>query len=280
MIKSILAPLFGEDCDDNCLTAATQVARKFNSHIVGYYANHLPQLLVGDAIGFGAAFAGDTNRWVELEKTARKSFTGFMKQESVRNGKPSKNARTSSASWQNPINQRPSAVGEFGRLFDLTVINRQFEGGRSTASFCEEALFESGRPILIVPESPVSDFGKSILIAWNGSTETARTIALGLPFLKQAKTVCVLTIDGGTVPGPSGEQVAEKLQLHGIKVSALGKPLSGLSVGEAILEEASSLGADLILKGAYTHSRLRQMVFGGATKHIMATANIPVLMAH
>ena len=280
-MKSILTPLFGTEGDESSLAAASQIARTFNSNIVGYYAKPVPQIFVGDAMGIGGAYASDTTDiWIDLEKSARASFRAFMKQASIRIGKPGKNAQKPSASWHGPTGGRPSSVGEIGRLFDLIAISQPSEEGTDTVSICEEALFESGRPILLAPE-PLSDkFGISIVIAWNGSTETARTIALGLPLLKQAKSVCVLTIEGGTVPGPTGEQVAEKLSLHGIKVASLSKSPRKRTIGEAILEEATSLEADLILKGAYTHSRLRQMVFGGATKHIMAAARIPIVMAH
>jgi nucleotide-binding universal stress UspA family protein len=101
-----------------------------------------------------------------------------------------------------------------------------------------------------------------------------------MPFIAAAEKVVVLTVEGGTVPGPSGEEVAAHLARHGVAVSAVTAPASGRTAGEAILEEAASLGADLLFKGAYTHSRLRQMVFGGATRHILEAAELPVLMAH
>ena len=92
--------------------------------------------------------------------------------------------------------------------------------------------------------------------------------------------VLVLTVEGGTVPGPSGEEVAGHLARHGITVSARTVEPAGRTTGEAILAEAAAFDADLILKGAYTHSRLREMIFGGATRHILNAAELPVLMAH
>jgi nucleotide-binding universal stress UspA family protein len=118
------------------------------------------------------------------------------------------------------------------------------------------------------------------LVAWNCSTEQARVTAFAMPILKRASRVVVLTVEGGAaVPGPTGEQLCRYLQLN--EVSA--KPLTvsdGRLTGEVILAHANALGCDLLIKGAYTQSRLRQMIFGGTTRYILSNAELPVLMAH
>jgi nucleotide-binding universal stress UspA family protein len=119
------------------------------------------------------------------------------------------------------------------------------------------------------------------LIAWNGSTEQARATTFAMPFLQHAASVTVLTVKGGTgVAGPMGAQLCRYLQLNGVPANSHTVDLDGRSTGEAILATANSLGCDLLIKGAYTQSRLRQMIFGGATRHILAHAALPVLMAH
>ena len=90
----------------------------------------------------------------------------------------------------------------------------------------------------------------------------------------------VLTVTGATVPGPSGEDLAEHLRRGGVNASAKTVDPGTRPVGGAILEEAQSQGADLLFKGAYTHARLRQMIFGGPTRHILTHAELPVFMAH
>jgi nucleotide-binding universal stress UspA family protein len=145
----------------------------------------------------------------------------------------------------------------------------------------ESGLFESGRPLLVAPPSPPSRIATNILIAWNGSTEQARANALAMPLLQQAERVTVLTVAGGTgVPGPSGEQVVRYLERNGVPVSPHKVEAGDRSTGEAVLAAAESLGCDLLVKGAFTQSRLRQMIFGGATRHILANAALPILMAH
>jgi len=144
----------------------------------------------------------------------------------------------------------------------------------------EAALFESGRPILIAPPSAPQKLGDNILIAWNSSTETARTVEAATPFLHKAQRVVVLEVEGGSVPGPSGEELARSLRINGIEAEKMLAKPDRRTAGEVILERAASIGCDLLVKGAYTQSRLRQMIFGGQTSHILGNATIPVLMAH
>ncbi len=90
----------------------------------------------------------------------------------------------------------------------------------------------------------------------------------------------VLTVQGGTVPGPTGEQLARYLARNGVPSEPMSVNPEGRSTGEAILAQAAALKSDLVVKGAYTQSRLRQMMFGGATRHLLGHATLPVLMAH
>jgi nucleotide-binding universal stress UspA family protein len=92
--------------------------------------------------------------------------------------------------------------------------------------------------------------------------------------------VTVVTIEGAFVPGPSGADMARNLARNGIPVQAVDAKDGGRPPGEAMLAEAAASGADMMVKGAYTHSRLRQMIFGGATSQILAAAEMPVFMAH
>ena len=118
-----------------------------------------------------------------------------------------------------------------------------------------------------------------MLIHWNASTETARVIALAMPILRKAKRVSFIAVEGHISPGPSVKDAVAHLEANG--VAATEKTVTGRNKpGEAILAEAAAIGADLLIKGAYTQSRLRQMIFGGATSHILASAEIPVLLAH
>ena len=117
--------------------------------------------------------------------------------------------------------------------------------------------------------------------AKSAEVEQARATALAMPILKRANRVIVLTVEGGAaVPGPTGQQLCRYLQLNEVAAKPLTVGLDGRLTGEVILFHAKALGCDLLIKGAYTQSRLRQMIFGGTTRYILSNAELPVLMAH
>jgi nucleotide-binding universal stress UspA family protein len=133
----------------------------------------------------------------------------------------------------------------------------------------------------MVPKNAPPALGDVVAVAWNGSTETATTVALGMPFLEKAKEVVVVAVGPQHMPepGPTGDELARTLERHGMKVSlrtAFGRQKPQ---GESFMAEAIAAGADLMLKGAYTQSRIRQMIFGGATRHIIMESKIPVVMS-
>jgi len=172
-------------------------------------------------------------------------------------------------------------LGQYARLFSATVVGRPGTGdGAPRMTTFETALFESGRPILLAPPAPPRSLGDAVLIAWNGSTETARAVAFSMPFLRRASRVLVLSVEGGMVPGPSAQDLAQALACEGVSAAHRALPAGRRTPGETFLAEAKEFGCDLFIKGAYTQSRLRQMIFGGVTSHVLAQADIPVLMAH
>ena len=279
-MQSILVPFEESDIVDSVLESACCVARRFNGYVEGVYVQPaLPAIASAD--GFGVVTPAFVEKYEQEDKVriqqAQRYFEQFFQERGISNevasGQPS-------AVWQN-VGPSDDYVGHRGRLFDLAVVGRPMHGATTpTMHTLEAALFESGRPILIAPPKPPSSIGETVVIAWNGSTETARTIAFALPFLKQAAKVVVLSITDFAVPGPSGGDVARHLAYNDIAATAMNADPGKRAPGEAMLDEAMAQGADLMVKGAYTHSRLRQMIFGGATNHILSHTEMPVLMAH
>ena len=170
-------------------------------------------------------------------------------------------------------------IGQFGRAFDLTCVSQPIGGGGSIATV-EAALFDSGGPILIAPQDGVAEFGTHVLVAWNGSDETARTSACARPYLQAAKRVVVLADEAGARARPSGQRIVRRLRMQGVPAELQLLPESGVTSGQRILRAAAEAKCDLLIKGAYTQSRIRQIIFGGATKHVLAHARVPVFMAH
>ena len=276
-----------EDCPDlpSILKAALIVARRFGSHVEGLYVPQgLPSMLPLSPEG-GLATA-DVMASLEqgAEDTAqrlRAVFDRFMADNDVAIMPIGAAIETPSGCWFEAERPAQDTLGGRGRAFDLIVVGRPMPGQFAPSMVAlETALFESGRPLLIVPPGDIRAIGKRVAIAWNGSTETARTIAFAMPFLARADEVTVISVEEGMVPGPSGQEIAQNLTRGGIVCRVRHVHSEGRTIGEAMLAESSAFGADLIVKGAYTQSRLRQMIFGGATSYILAHADLPVFMAH
>jgi nucleotide-binding universal stress UspA family protein len=279
-IKTILFPTEQRESMRAALETTLLMARRFDSYIEGFALRSRINDFV--AMDVGGSFAMDSfaQENIEEAKKARVMFESFMQEHGV---PPSAQAVSGlSFGWLDDAPEGEAIVGSHGRVFDLIVLSRPdaTSSGRDHRAL-ESGLFESGRPILLSPPAPPKQIATNVLIAWNGSTEQARAIAFAMPVLERAERVTVLTIPGGAaVPGPSAEQVTRSLQRNGISASLLTVELDGRSTGETILATGQAQGCDLLIKGAYTQSRLRQLIFGGATSHILANATLPVFMAH
>jgi nucleotide-binding universal stress UspA family protein len=268
------------------LTSALLVARRFDGQIDGLHARPgapriIPVAPEGAFIPASEIVEDLERADRDLDRQLRERFEAFMREHGVPAVGSVLPGAEVAAAWRDEAVTGYEALGSLGRAYDLIVVGRPLPGAAvPSMSALEAALFESGRPILIAPPAPPDKIGAVVVVAWNGSTETARTIALAMPFLTQAETVVVLSVEDGMVPGPSGAEIAQGLVRNGIAARTQQIRAGERAVGAAILEECTVLGADLLLKGAYTHSRLRQMIFGGATSHILGAAELPVIMAH
>jgi nucleotide-binding universal stress UspA family protein len=283
MMKSILAVV----ADGNAkpvLATGLSVARRFKGHVVGLHAVTTEYAVVfGGEMGF--SISSEVDRTLEREgmdrrDQARRIFRETMAEQQITVGGPAPGEDGPSAEWREEEGRQNAVVGALGRVFDLIVVEQPAKLASLTEATLEDALFESGRPVLMAPSRQPAEIGNTVVIAWNGSTETARTVAFAMPFLKQAKDVQVVSVEGGMTPGPSAEDLSRSLSRHGMPVVWRHVDAKGRTPGEVFLAEAQGAGADLLIKGAYTQSRLRQMIFGGATRHIIMEATMPVLLAH
>ena len=279
-MKTILVPMERHDSNPSALETALLLARKYDSYIEGLALRWATaDFVLGD---ISVPFPPESYlREVAAEaQRARQTFESFMQKHDV--PRSTENTRSLLFGWLDEPLEGESVVGSHGRVFDLIVMNRP--DAQSTGLYLralESGLFESGRPMLLSPPSPPERIGTNVLIPWNGSTEQACAVALAMPLLEKAGRVTVLTVTGGTgVPGPSAEQMIRYLRRNGIPAEPRTVTLNGKNTGEAILAAAQGLSCDLLIKGAFTQSRLRQMIFGGATQHVTANAPLPVLLAH
>ena len=279
-MKNVLLPTEHHSSMLSAFETALLLAQKFGSCIEGFPLRPAVSDLVAMDPDSGLTMVAVKENDAELVRHAELTFRTFMEQHRVPQRTAAGQASLSWA-WHKDAPSGHDYVGSYGRVFDMIVLARPGPEWQSPSMLTlESALFESGRPVLIAPPSPPRTLGTNVLVAWNCSTEQATTMAHATPLLRLAERITILTVEGATVAGPSGEEMARALAVNGIAAAPITIKPGKRSAGETLLDKAGELGCDLIVKGAYTQSRLRQMIFGGTTRHILANATLPVLMAH
>lgn len=279
-MKTILVPTQNIPAMPSALETAVLLAGRTGAYIEGvplWFG--VPEFVVAElASGFSMEIY--RARRDDEADGARKLFESFMRGRGIPSAKTTDDKPW--YGWFDEVAPGEAVVGSHGRVFDVIVMGRpDADTAGPYHRAIEAALFESGRPVLLAPPTAPQQIATNIMIHWNGSTEQARTNAFAMPLLRQASRVTVLTVAGGQdVPGPSADQVRRQLRCNGIAAESVSIPVAGRSTGEAVLAAAKAEGCDLLIKGAFTRNRLRQMIFGGATSHIMQHAHLPVLMAH
>jgi nucleotide-binding universal stress UspA family protein len=166
-----------------------------------------------------------------------------------------------------------------GAAYDLIVAARS-EDNEASRPLVEAALFGTGSPVLVAPPTAPTAIGENIMIGWNRGVPAGRVVRFAMPFLEVAARVEIFYVDTGAKKGTSAQDIARYLAWRDIKTELKLTPPDQRSVGEMLLSEAETSGADLLVIGAFSHSRLREMILGGVTKHILEHAELPVLMAH
>ncbi len=178
-----------------------------------------------------------------------------------------------------------SCLNRFARHVDLMVVGQADDEDPRCVSggLADNVVLESGRPVLVVPAGGFSGpVGERVLIAWNGSREAVRAVADALPLMARAERVEVVVVvpDSDDEDDSSQAQIATHLRHHGVAVETTVLVGKDSQAGELLLAHAVDMGADLLVLGGYGHSRLRELVLGGITKHMLQNMTAPVLMSH
>ena len=183
--------------------------------------------------------------------------------------------------WLSEELENQKYLGDLSRVYNVVIISRPYQELQSASlSSIQTILFDGGRPVMLIPMNKQIDIGKEVVISWNCTTESSRAVFAALPILKKANNVTILTVEKVITDGPSGEQVSELLASHGIDAKPVTISGDEKKIGDAILDFSKSIDADLIVKGAYTQSRLREIIFGGATRHLMLHSEIPIYLVN
>jgi nucleotide-binding universal stress UspA family protein len=184
------------------------------------------------------------------------------------------------AVWRESTGRETDVVASAGRLADLIVIGRpDAEAETPLAATLDAALFDTGRPVLVAPSPAFASVGNRIIIAWNGSAQAARVVAGAMAFLRTAEQVSVVTV-GDIGRSASAADLVAYLAHHDVRAAHEALTADHQTAGARLLKHAAERQADLLVMGAYGHSRLREMILGGATRDVLAAVNLPVLMAH
>jgi nucleotide-binding universal stress UspA family protein len=277
-MKTILVPTQNIPAMKSALETAVLLAQRAGAYIEGFALRFgIPQFVVAE-LASGFPMESYQARRDEETTEARQLFETFMREHGIAS---TRSGDKPFFGWLEDAPEGENFVGSHGRAFDVSVMNRPDADTIGLSRAIESGLFESGRPVLLAPPTAPKQIATNIMIHWNGSTEQARANAFAMPLLRQASRVTLLTVVGGQeVPGPSVQHVLRQLQYNGIAAKLITAEIGSRSTGEAVLAAAGAEGCDLLIKGAFTRNRLRQMIFGGATSHIMEHAELPVLMAH
>ena len=276
MIKDIVLPLQFSDHRDAAADFALSVSVAFNAHIaaIGFaYEPVLPALDMGNGIPLDVI---DAER-EDNKKAAAETISRFEK--SARLGGVTSESRVIEASFAGAGH----AFGEIARSFDLSVVGQSDPKAMSNDLIIEGALFDSGRPVLVVPYIQSAGLKLDrVTVCWDGSRNAARAVNDAMPLLSRAKAIDVVTVIGekDKVDALQNAAIAQHLSRHGLSVELRMIAVGNLDVANAVLSDAADRGTDLIVMGGYGHSRLREFVLGGATRGILGTMTVPTLMSH
>ncbi|MGB0750522.1 MAG: universal stress protein [Gammaproteobacteria bacterium] len=286
---SIADLLLHVDTTKSCesrLRVALELAQRHDAHVMGAYVYPRMQVPVGFSGELPQAYIDLQREAIEEdEATARAAFETAAQAAGVR------------YDWRAQTGNASDVLNALGRSFDLVVVGQYNDEAseQTPPGLPDDVVMECGRPVLVVPYiGAASTPGKHVIVAWNGSHEAGRALNDALPLLEGAEQVHALVFgdeppafgsaDGGISTNGAQTNGASDMSLHlarhGVDVNEQRMPANDVEVGELLLSRAADLGADLIVMGAYGHSRLREWILGGVTRTVLGHMTVPVLLSH
>lgn len=286
-IKNMLVPVGDIERDAGAIGTALSLAQEFSGHadcmfVTGDVSDVIPAGAMGlfESVQVQIKQEYDHNR-DEKQKLARQHFNDMLEERNIDYRELALPGELPSASWEIATGLASEIVAMRGGAYDMVVVGRPVRDQTTVAELAAEAaLFRTGRPVLIAPPETPATIGEAVVIGWNRSASSARSISAALPLLLMSRSVTIVTVTTGAKTGPSPQDMAKYLSWHEIQAEVVEIPPDHRLVGEVLLEEAERVSADLLVMGAYSHSRLRELILGGVTRYVLQNADLPVLMAH
>ena len=277
-IKDILVHLSGSKYSDAVIDAAVTLAMRHDSRLIGVFAGvpyDLPTYVVAQLPA--EVIQQHQQNVEEREAGAKKAFEDTCQKNGI-------SCETRSGDWRDQVEE---VLCAHARYADIVVMGQpdDEEEAQRTRAITDHVILGAGAPVIVTPRTPaLKGMGTNVLIGWDGSDHAARAVRNALPILEAAESVKVLCVDPrpgvrglGDLPGAD---LARYLASHNVKAEADHYKSEGKGVGVVLLNEAANIGADMIVAGGYGHSRLGELILGGATNTLLDSMTVPVLFAH
>jgi nucleotide-binding universal stress UspA family protein len=286
-IRDILVPVRGDGKGEGVLDHALALARRFNAHISAVHCRPRPEDMLPFGVYAPTAFreqitASATTLADDEESRVKALFQDYCRRHdlAVVDGSLAAPKDRPSASWSEATGKQATVVAVRGRLADLIVVAQpdpELNLGRNTL---EAALLETGRLVLLCPQAAVASIGRHVAVGWDGQAEAARAVAAAMPILAAADQVTLLSAETGASVELAPEDLRKYLARHDRRAEVKTFRSRATEVAQGLLAAAREAGADVLMIGAYGHSRRRELIMGGVTQHIIEHTELPVLMIH
>lgn len=286
-IRQILVPVRGDGKGEGVLDHAVCLGRRFDAHIDVVHCRPRPE----DMLPYGVSVPSGMRESIlasarsvadQEENRVRDLFDAYCQSRGLSevDAPPWPDDRLS-LSWREAAGKQAAVVALHGRLADLIAVAKPDRAQNLGLNTLEAALLETGKPVLLCPPRPVETCGSHVAVAWNGSSEAALAVTMGLAVLAAAESVTIVALSDDGARGPLGpEALRDYLASHHIAAEIESEKTKATAVGQALLRIAHASGADVLLMGAYGQSRRRELVMGGVTQHIIDHTDMPVLLTH
>ncbi len=277
--KTILVSLNDVGRAPSILSAATVISRRHDAHVIGLYVAPAVRIHPAVQVNMTPDLLGlQQDHYKSESRKAKKIFEDALRAEGV------------AGEWRHVASLTPNiadAVIEHGREADLIIagqVDHQGDNGLEP-DFDERVTLGAGRPVLMIPlAGEFKTIGEQVVVGWNATREAARAVFDAIPLMARARQIHLVWVDpqrdadsAGDLPG---SELAAALSRHGLKVTAEKTQAAGIGVGEVLLNRVSDHGADLLVMGAYGHSRVREFIFGGASRSVLHHMTVPVLLSN
>ena len=286
--KTLFVPMSGGARDQPGLAVAFALAKRYGAHVDGIFARLNPADAV-PVVGEGMAStlveqmidAASRESRQRLAK-AHRFFNEAAAAADVPLQADPPPANGASAAFSERLGRDDEIVRWGCGLADIVIVGHRHESedGLQVTLTLETALLDGGRPVLLAPHTPPAEIGETVAVAWNTNPQSTRALAAAMPMLYGAGQVHVMSVDTRRTDKAAAHDLARYLAWHGIRAEVHTLDRGGEPVGGVLLRRAAEVGADVLVMGAYSHSRVREIILGGVTRYMLAHAGLPILMAH